>query len=184
MWSLTDNGKGAIVVPTGFLTAKSTIEKSIRKQLVDNRWIKGVVSMPSNIFANIGTNVSVLFIDKANDSDTAIFIDASGLGKKIKDGKNQRIVLSDEEIKNIIDTFIEHKNVDDFAVTVDYDKIEEIGYSFSAGQYFEVKIQYVDITAEEFKNRMDNFMNGLDAKFAESHKLKSEIMKQIWGLQV
>lgn len=184
LWSLKENGKGAIVVPTGFLTAKSTIEKTIRKQLVDNRWIKGVVSMPSNIFANTGTNVSVLFIDKANDSDTAIFVDASGLGEKIKDGKNQRTVLSDEEIKTIIDTFIEHKNVDDLAVTVDYDKIEERGYSFSAGQYFEVKIQYVDITADEFKNRMNGFMKGLDAKFAESRKLESEIMKQIGGLKV
>ena len=184
LYSLKDDGKAAIVVPTGFLTAKDSIAKIIKERLVDNKWIKGVISMPSNIFANTGTKVSVLFIDKANDSDTAIFVDASGLGEKVKDGKNQRTVLSNDEIKTIIDTFIAHKDVEDFAVTVGYDKIAEKGYSFSAGQYFEVKIQYVDITADEFKNRMDEFMKGLDAKFSESHNLESEIMKQIGGLKV
>ena len=46
LYSLKDDGKAAIVVPTGFLTAKSSIEKSIRKLLVEKHWIKGVISMP------------------------------------------------------------------------------------------------------------------------------------------
>ncbi len=184
LYSLKDDGKAAVVVPTGFLTAKSSIEKSIREELVKKKWIKGVISMPSNIFANTGTNVSVLFIDKANDGDTAIFVDASNLGRKEKDGKNQRTVLSDTEIKKIIKTFIAHEDVDDFAVTVPYDKITEKGYSFSAGQYFEVKIQYVDITAEDFKKKMDGYTKSLDVKFSESHKLESEIMKQIGSLRI
>lgn len=65
LWSLKEDGKAAIVVPTGFITAQSGIEKSIRQKIIDNKWLKGVISMPSNIFANTGTNVSVLFIDKS-----------------------------------------------------------------------------------------------------------------------
>ena len=184
LYSLKDDGKAAIVVPTGFLTAKSGIEMTIRQKLVDNKWIKGVISMPSNIFANTGTNVSVLFIDKANDTDTAILMDASSMGEKVKEGKNQRTVLSNEEIDKIIDTFIKHEDVEDFSVTVPYDKISDKGCSFSAGQYFEVKIQYVDISHEEFERRMTEYATRLDAKFSESHKLESEIMKQIGGLKV
>ena len=89
LWSLKDNGKAAVVCPTGFLTAKSGIEKEIRTKIIDKKWLKGVISMPSNIFANTGTNVSVLFIDKGNQSGDIMLIDASKLGKKVKDGKNQ-----------------------------------------------------------------------------------------------
>lgn len=60
LYSLKDGGKAAIVVPTGFLTAQAGIEKTIRQQIIDNKWLRGVISMPSNIFANTGTN-SVLY---------------------------------------------------------------------------------------------------------------------------
>ena len=51
--------------------------------------LAGVVSMPSNIFATTGTNVSILFIDKKNKGDV-VLIDASNLGTKVKEGKNQK----------------------------------------------------------------------------------------------
>ncbi|MCD8518456.1 MAG: SAM-dependent methyltransferase [Flavobacterium sp.] len=50
MFSLSDTGKAAIVLPTGFITAQSGIEKKIRERLITNGWLRGVVSMPSNIF--------------------------------------------------------------------------------------------------------------------------------------
>ena len=53
LYCLKDAGKAAVVVPTGFLTAKSGIERKIREKLIDNQWLKGAVSMPSNIFAII-----------------------------------------------------------------------------------------------------------------------------------
>lgn len=184
LFSMKDDGKAAIVVPTGFLTAKSSIEKTIRQTLTDNKWIKGVISMPPNIFANTGTNVSVLFVDKANTSDNAIFVDASKLGTKVKVGKNQKTVLSNDEIKCIIETFIKHESVKDFAVTVTYDDIAKKNYSFSAGQFFEIVIEYIDISQKEFEARMMNYKNSLDAKFSESHKLEKEIMKQIGELNL
>lgn len=109
MYCMKDNGKAAIVVPTGFLTAKSKIEYAIRQRMVDRHIIKGVISMPSQIFANTGTNVSILFLDNANTEEEAFLVDASSLGKKVKDGKNQRTVLSDEEVNRIIDIFTNRK---------------------------------------------------------------------------
>ena len=183
LWSLKDNGKAAIVCPTGFLTAKSGIEKAIRTTIIDKKWLKGVISMPSNIFANTGTNVSVLFIDKGNQSGNIMLIDASKLGKKVKDGKNQRTVLSDAEVKRIEDTFINQAVIDDFSVKVSYDDIKNKGCSFSAGQYFEVKIEYVDITAEEFEEKMDKYKSSLNEKFQKGHDLEANILEQIGRLK-
>lgn len=53
LYSLKNDGKAAIVVPTGFITAQSGIEKKVRQKIIDNHWLKGVISMPSNIFAII-----------------------------------------------------------------------------------------------------------------------------------
>ena len=103
IYSLGPKGKAAVVVPTGFLTAGSGIQKKIREHLVKERMLRGVISMPSNIFATTGTNVSILFIDRENKDGNVILMDASKLGTKEKvDGKNQRTVLSVDEITHII----------------------------------------------------------------------------------
>jgi len=183
MFSLSSKGKAAIVVPTGFITAQSGIEKKIRERLVEQKMLRGVVSMPSNIFATTGTNVSILFIDKTNAYGDIVLMDASKLGTKVKEGKNQKTVLSEGEEQLIINTFNAHKAVEDFTVVLSYDQIKEKNYSFSAGQYFDVKIEYTDITPEEFTTKMDGFKNNLDALFAESKTLEIEIKKQLEGLR-
>ena len=176
--SLNDQGKAAVVVPTGFLTAGSGIPLKIRQHLVDHHWLRGVVSMPSNIFANAGTNVSVLFIDKQHTGDV-ILMDASKLGSKVKVDDNQRTVLSDAEIERIIDTFNAGQPVEDFCVTVSDEQIKEKKYSFSAGQYFEVKIEYVNLTPAEFAEKMQGFQTRLQAMFEEGHRLEQEIKEQL-----
>lgn len=178
MFSLTPMGKAAIVVPTGFITAQSGIERKIRERLIDNRWLKGVVSMPSNIFATTGTNVSVIFLDKAN-KDKVILVDASKLGTKVKDGKNQKTLLSREEEQQIIDAFKTKEPKDDFSVALDYDDIKAKNYSFSAGQYFDVKIEYIDITAEEFEAKMNAHKAALSEMFKTSHALEKDIMDKL-----
>ena len=144
----------------------------------------GVVSMPSNIFANTGTNVSVIFLDKANTNEDVILIDASKLGEKVKEGKNQKTVLREHEVNKIIDTFINREVIDDFSVIVSFDDLKEKNYSFSAGQYFEVKIEYVDITEEEFQKRMDAYMTSLSEKFREGAELEKQILEQMGGLRL
>jgi len=182
IYSLAENGKAAIVVPTGFITAQTGIDKKIRQHLVENKMLAGVVSMPSNIFATTGTNVSILFLDRAN-TEEVVLIDASSLGTKIKEGKNQKTVLSEAEEQRIIDTFNNKETVDDLSVVVSYDEIAKKNYSLSAGQYFEVKIEYVDITAEEFKEKMSGFKRELKGLFVESKALESEILEQLESLR-
>ena len=182
IYSLKSNGKAAVVVPTGFITAQQGIDKKIRQKLVDEKMLAGLVSMPSNIFATTGTNVSILFIDKSNKEDV-VLIDASNLGKTVKEGKNQKTLLSEAEEDRIIETFNHKKAVDDLSVVVSYDEIAAKNYSLSAGQYFEVKIEYVDITHDEFEAKMKGFTDNLGRMFAESRELEAEIKEQLANLK-
>lgn len=181
--SLKPTGKGAIVIPTGFITAKSGVEKKILQRIVDERWIYGCVSMPSNVFATTGTNVSVLFFDKSGNNDKVILIDASKLGEEYKEGNNQKRRLRPFEVDQIVNTFQNKESVDDFSVAVTYDEIKEKNYSLSAGQYFDIKIDYLDISEEEFNQRMNNYKQTLTEQFAESHRLEEEIMAQFEALK-
>ena len=180
--SLKPTGKAAVVVPTGFITAQSGIDKKIREHLVNNKMLAGVVSMPSNIFATTGTNVSIIFIDATN-KDKVVLIDASSLGKKVKDGKNQKTVLTPAEEQQITEAFNQKQAHEDFSVVVSYEDIINKNYSLSAGQYFDVKIEYVDITPEEFTAKMQSYTQNLEKLFKESHTLEEEIKKQLAGLK-
>ena len=177
--SLKANGKGAIVIPTGFITAKSGVESAILKHIVDEKIVYGCVSMPSNVFANTGTNVSVLFFDNSKSTDKVVLIDASKLGEEYKDGNNQKRRLRDFEIDKIVDTFLNKEVVDDFSVAVTYDEIKEKKYSLAAGQYFDVKIEYVELSQDEFNARMNAYATRLKEYFDEGNKLQEEIMEQL-----
>ena len=177
--SLNKNGKGAIVVPTGFVTAKKGIKNKILKEIVDRHIVYGCVSMPSNVFATTGTNVSVLFFDNSRSSDKIILIDASKLGEEYKEGNNQKRRLRNFEIDQIVNTFLNKEAVDDFSVVVSYDEIAKKKYALSAGQYFDVKIDYVEITQEEFEKQMNAFTEELQEFFKESNELQAEILTQL-----
>ena len=147
--------------------------------------------MPSNVFATTGTNVSVLFFDNSrrienpteNDErhkqEKVILIDASKLGEEYKDGNNQRRRLRDYEIDQIVKTFADMEVVEDFSVAVTYEDIISKKYTLAAGQYFDVKIEYSDMTQDEFNERMANLQAELTSLFEDGDKLKKEIIEQL-----
>lgn len=178
VYSLKENGKAAIVVPTGFLTAPTGIDKKIRQKLVNENWLSGVVSMPSNIFATTGTNVSVIFIDKARSEDQkdVFLVDASNLGSKVKeDNGTQKTALSNTEEQKIIDSFINKEEIEDFSVAVKLTDIKMRNYSLLAGQYFPVKIEYVEMEPEEFTKKMTTYQEELDELFDKGYNLQNDI---------
>ena len=177
--SMKPNGKAAIVLPTGFLTAKSSVEGKLLKHIVNERLVYGVISMPSNVFANTGTNVSVVFFDNSKSSDKVILIDASKLGEEYQEGNNKKVRLTPSEIDMIVDTFLNKKTVEDFSVAVSYEDIEAKKCSLAAGQYFDVKVEYVELTQEEFESKMSELTSNLQSYFDEGNVLQKEIMEQL-----
>ncbi len=182
--SMKPNGKAAIVVPTGFITAKSKIEGKILKRLVEDKIVYGCVSMPSNVFANTGTNVSVLFLDKSAQNDKVVLIDASNLGEEYKEDKLKKRRLNADDIEKIVKTFHAKEKVDEFSAVVSYEEIAAKNNSLSAGQYFDIKVEHEDITQEEFEARMSAFKTKLAEQFEQSQKLQQEIMAQLDSLKL
>jgi type I restriction enzyme M protein len=185
--SLKKDGKAAVVVPTGFLTEgkgkESSIANKIRVELIDKGWLRAVVSMPSNIFATTGTNVSVIFFDKGNKSGKAVLVDASRLGTTVKDGKNQKTVLKPEEEQKIIDAVNNQTDEDGFSVVKTFAEIKAAKYSFNPGGYFEVKSERVDLTHDEFIKIVKESKDMLSILFQESNDLSNTILATFEGLK-
>lgn len=172
-------GRGAIVVPTGFVTSKSGVERKILKYIVDEKIVYGCINMPANVFATTGTNVSVLFFDKSNQTEKVTLIDASKMGEEYQDGNNKKRRLRTTEIEQIVSSFRNTEVIDNFSVQVSYDEIKEKNYSLSAGQYFNVKIEYTELNQEEFNTQMENYSNNIQSLFSEGNELQNEIIEQL-----
>ncbi len=175
IFSLSPKGRAAIVVPTGFLSGKDAISVSVRKYLVNSQMIRGIISMPSNIFATTGTQVSVLFIDKSTSYKSVMLLDASNLGTKVKDGKNQKTLLSDSDENLIIETFTSNSEVKEFSVVVDSDKFSTTEYSLNPGQYFGVNVEFEPVTNEEFVSEVSRISKILDGNLVQAKNLNDSI---------
>lgn len=183
IFSLKKNGKAAIVVPTGFISAKTGIESKIKKKLVDKKCISSVISMPSNLFATTGTNVSIIFIDKSKEYQQVLLADFSKYGTSIKDGKNKKTVLLDDEINDIINTVINRNEKDKISINVDIEKIRKNSLVFSAGQYFSAKVKVVEYTDEEFEELINAKKDILLSLFLENQKCDEIIIKTLENIK-
>lgn len=185
LFSMKENGHAAIVVPTTFLTKNQKIEKSLREYMIDEGVLRGVITMPSNIFATTTTSVSVLFLEHNPERKDAIFIDASNMGKKFKDGKNQRTFLRDFEMNQIIETFNNRKEVQDFSALVKYSEIKKNKHSFKARQYFKLIVEENKFTEKEFLLILNAYKADVSQLFGINH-LCVEAIKTIfdyWFIQ-
>ena len=137
--SLNDKGKGAVVVPSGFLTDTGKIQMAIRENLIKNRQLKAVIQMPTNVFANTNTSVSVIFIDKSIVNDTVMLVDASRMGQSIKVDDILKTVFSDDDEETIVAAIAGRENNPEFSVEVRIEDIEENDSLIKPGLYFEMQ---------------------------------------------
>jgi type I restriction enzyme M protein len=139
--------------------------------------------MPSNIFATTGTNVSVLFIDKANVGGKVVLFDATKMGEERNDGEKKRRYLSKEDEHTIIDAFKSKTNIEDRSIILDYGQLTEKNYSLSAGQYFDVKIKYVELSREEFNKKIHDYKSKLNSLFDEGNSTEDQIINKLEALK-
>lgn len=106
-------------------------------------------------------------------------MDASNLGEKYKEGKNQKTKLSYEEINKIINCFNNFEEIEKFSICVSKQEIISKKLSFSAGQYFKIKIEYKEFTKEEFIKEINDITTEINSIVIENEKLMSEINENI-----
>lgn len=183
IYSLKDSGRAAIVVPTNFLTGRTSIELNIRKKMIDDKILKGVISMPSNIFANTGTNVSIIFIDKSVQNDSILLVDATGMGEKIKDGKNQKTILYPSEIEKIVNTFLNNLEEDKFSVLATTQQIADNSYFLPASNYFDYSDENDILSFDDFNAENQKFLKELEDMENQSILLMNKIKEEISGFK-
>ena len=101
--SLKSNGKAAIILPHGVLF-RGNAEAAIRKKIIDQGFIKGIIGLPANLFFGTGIPACIIIIDKEDAAQRKglFMIDASkGF---VKDGNKNR--LRAQDIHKIVTTFI------------------------------------------------------------------------------
>ena len=138
--------------------------------------------MPPNLFATTGTNVSVLIIEKNKLNNEVMLIDASNMGIKIRDGRNQRTILEKKDVEKIINVYCKGIVEEDYSIKVDYDTIINCNCSLNPGQYFGYKIETYDISENEFNEIINQKLDYISKMFKESQELSNNIIKNIEGL--
>lgn len=149
--SLKKNGKGSVVVPSGFLTDTGKIQTEIRNHLISNRYLSTVIQMPTNVFANTNTSVSVVFIDKSKKNETVMLVDASRMGESIKIDDITKTVFSSDDEKDIVNAVVGRKSIPEFSIEVPVEDIESNDNLIKPGLYFEM----IYSKLKEFEISMD-----------------------------
>lgn len=148
---LASNGTAAIVCFPGVLY-RGGAEQKIRKYLVDNNYIDAIIQLPENLFFGTGITTCIMVLKRSKSDNNILFIDASK--EFIKSGNKNK--LTDENIQNILDAYIERKNIDHFVKLASREEVEEFDYNLSVTAYVEPEdtreeIDIVKLNAEIVK---------------------------------
>ena len=165
--SLDSNGKAGIIMPHGVLF-RGNVEETIRIKVLEKRYIKGIVSLPANLFYGTGIPACIVIIDK-EDAETreGIFLIDASRGFKKEGNKNR---LREQDIEKIVQTFISGKNVRGYARFVKYtDILEQNAGNLNVPRY----IQKIDDTLPQ--NIAAHLKGGIPGTDIES-------LKRLWDI--
>lgn len=99
---LKSTGKGAVILPHGVLF-RGGAEATLRRQIVERGYIKGIIGLPANLFYGTGIPACILVLDKEHAAvRKGIFMIDASKGF-IKDGNKNR--LRAQDIHKIVDAF-------------------------------------------------------------------------------
>jgi type I restriction enzyme M protein len=150
--SMKSTGKGACILPHGVLF-RGNAEAGIRKQLIISGILKGVISLPANLFYGTGISACILVLDKENAlARKGIFMIDASKGF-IKDGNKNR--LREQDIYKIVDTFTKQEQLDKFSRMVPLDEIADPKNDYNLNIP-----RYIDSTEQEDIQDIDAHLNG------------------------
>lgn len=142
--SMKPTGKGSCFLPHGVLfrgkmekqadgTWKGEPEAMIRKYLVEQHLISGIIGLPANIFYGTGIPTCIIVIDKAaaHNSKGIFMIDAKDGFRK--DGDKNR--LREQDIRHVCDVWNAKMDVPHYAKMVSWEEIIANCYNLNLTRY-------------------------------------------------
>ena len=134
--SLKSTGKGAVILPHGVLF-RGNAESEIRKNIIQRKWVKGIIGLPANLFYGTGIPACIIVLDKSNTEERkgVFMIDASK--GYIKDGNKNR--LREQDIHKIVDVFNSESEVVRFSRFVPFEEIEKNEFNLNIPRYIDTQ---------------------------------------------
>jgi len=169
---LAPNGTAAIVCFPGVLY-RGGAEQKIRKYLIDNNFIDCIIQLPSNLFFGTSIATCIMVLKRGKSDNKTLFIDASK--EYVKVTNNNR--LTAENIKNIVDTYANRKEVAHFAHLASYEEIKEQDYNLSVSTYVEAEDTRENIDILKLNAEIEEIV-------AREQVLRDEINKIIAEIEV
>ncbi len=180
---LAPNGKIGLVLANGALSTQSSGEGEIRRRIIEDDLIEGIVAMPTQLFYSVTIPVTLWFISKnKQQKGKTLFIDARNMGYMV-DRKHRD--FTDDDIQKLADTFEQFQNgtledVKGFCAAVSTKDIARQDYILTPGRYVGIEEQADD--GEPFEEKMNRLTSELSEMFAKSHELEEEIRRKLGGI--
>jgi type I restriction enzyme M protein len=134
--SLKSTGKGAVILPHGVLF-RGNAEAAIRKNILERKWIKGIIGLPANLFYGTGIPACIIVIDKEHaESRKGVFMMDASKGF-MKDGPKNR--LREQDLHKIVDAFNNQWEVDKYSRFVPFSEIEKNEYNLNIPRYIDTQ---------------------------------------------
>lgn len=177
---LAPYGKIGLVLANGALSSQTSGEGEIRKKIVEDDLVEGIIAMPTQLFYSVTIPVTLWFITKnKKQKGKTLFIDARKMGYMV-DRKHRD--FTDEDISKLAKTFEDFQDgtledVKGFCAVVDTKDIEKQDYILTPGRYVGIEEQEDD--GEPFDEKMKRLTSELSTMFEKSRELEDEIRKQL-----
>ena len=181
---LAPNGKIGLVLANGALSSQSSGEGEIRKRIIEDDLIEGIVALPTQLFYSVTIPVTLWFITKnKKQKGKTVFIDARKMGNMID--RKHREFDDAKDIPKIADTFEAFQNgtledVKGFCAVKTTQDIAEQDYILTPGRYVGIEEQAED--DEPFEIKMTRLTSELSQMFTKSHELEDEIRKKLGAI--
>ena len=180
---LSPDGKMGMVLANGSLSSQSGGEGEIRRKIVEDDLVEGIIAMPTQLFFTTQIPVSLWFINrKKKQKGKTLFIDARKMGEMVTRSLREMTV---EDISKITSTFEKFSNgklndIKGFCAAVTTEDIAKQDYILTPGRYVGIEEQKGD--AEPFEEKMTRLTTELSVMFKQSHSLEEEIKKQLGAI--
>jgi len=183
IYHLAPNGKIGMVLANGSLSSQSGGEGEIRKKIVEDDLVEGIIAMPTQLFYTTQIPVSLWFINRnKQQKGKTLFIDARKMGTMV----NRRLrEMTVEDITKIAATFQAFKDgmledVKGFCAAVPTAEIAKQDYILTPGRYVGIEEQEDD--GEPFEEKMARLTGELSVMFKRSHELETEIRERLGAI--
>ena len=180
---LAPNGKIGLVLANGALSTQTSGEGEIRKNIIEDDLVEGIIAMPTQLFYSVTIPVTLWFISKnKKQKGKTLFIDARKMGYMV-DRKHRD--FTDEDIAKLSDTFADFQagnleEVKGFCAAATTEEIAKQDYILTPGRYVGIEEQEDD--GEPFEDKMKRLTGELSELFAKSHELEDKIRKNLGAI--